>query len=71
MILQAHPNVKGIASLPYFSMQELMELSGVGIVKASQILALAEISKEFPGKMQKSICVLILRSPLRIILWRT
>lgn len=53
MILQAHPNVKGIASLPYFSMQELMELSGVGIVKASQILALAEISKRISRQNAK------------------
>lgn len=53
MILQAHPNVKGIASLPYFSMQELMELSGVGIVKASRILALAEISKRISRQNAK------------------
>lgn len=52
-ILNAHPVYPGINGLNYLSPDELMQISGVGKVKASQILALAELSKRMAGKKFK------------------
>ena len=45
MILNNHPTYKGLAGLNYRRFEELVNISGVGKVKACQILALTEISK--------------------------
>ena len=45
LILNAHPIYKGLAGLNYRYLNELMDIKGVGKVKASQILAVVEISR--------------------------
>lgn len=44
-ILNSHPIYKGLNGLNYRHVNDLMSISGVGKVKASQILALNEISR--------------------------
>ncbi len=44
-ILDAHPNYKGLVSINYLSISELMKISGIGNVKAIQLVCIAEISK--------------------------
>lgn len=45
MILDAHPIHKGLAGLNFLTVKELMELSGIGQVKAVQITCISELSK--------------------------
>ena len=45
MILNSHPVYKGLKSINYRSVSDLMTIHGVGKSKAAQIMALAEISK--------------------------
>ncbi len=44
-ILEAHPYYQGILGIFHLSLEELKKLSGIGMVKAVQILAVAELSK--------------------------
>lgn len=52
-ILNSHPVHKGLAGLNHRNPRELMELRGVGKVKAAQIIALTEISKRIASSEKK------------------
>ena len=45
-ILNSHPVYKGLSGLNYRHINELTSLPGVGKVKAAQVIALTEISRE-------------------------
>jgi DNA repair protein RadC len=45
LILNSHPVYKGLNGLNYLNMTELTKISGIGKVKACQIMALAEVSR--------------------------
>ena len=52
-ILNAHPIYKGLAGLNHRNPKELMDLRGVGKVKAAQILAITEISRRIATTERK------------------
>jgi DNA repair protein RadC len=52
-ILNSHPVYKGLSGLNHRHPKELMEIKGVGKVKAAQILALTEISKRIVSSERK------------------
>ena len=63
-ILNSHPVYKGLAGLNYLSLPELMKISGIGKVKACQIMAIAEVSRRMSMKTFKS--TLVFNSPQSI-----
>ena len=54
LILNSHPVHKGLVGLNYMSVDELTDIKGVGKMKASQIAALAEISRRLASHAFKS-----------------
>ena len=52
-ILNSHPIYKGLGGLNHRNPKELMDIRGVGKVKAAQILALTEISKRIASAERK------------------
>ena len=57
MILNDHPRHKGLHGLNYRHLNDLMRIPGVGKTKASQIIALTEISRRMSSEKRKeNIC---------------
>ena len=54
LILNSNPVYKGLPGLCYTNPTELMKISGVGRTKASQILALTELSKRLSSESFKN-----------------
>ena len=55
-ILEIHPYYKGLLGIFHLSLEELRKLSGIGTVKAMQILALGELSKRLAAaKVQDKV----------------
>lgn len=52
-ILAMHPVYKGIAGLNFLTHKELMKVNGVGPVKATQLLCIAELSKRIAKTVNK------------------
>ena len=50
IILNDHPIYKGLSGLNYRYLNDLIQIPGVGKVKASQIIALTEISKRIASE---------------------
>ena len=61
IILNDHPIYKGLSGLNYRYLNELIQIPGVGKVKASQIIALTEISKRIASERTEK--ALSLNSP--------
>lgn len=55
-VLNAHILHKGLVGLSYMRREELLSIKGIGNIKATQILAVAELSKRITGtKLKKDI----------------
>ena len=52
-ILNDHPLHKGLYGLNYRHINDLMEIPGVGLTKASQVMALTEISRRMSSEHKK------------------
>lgn len=57
-ILDSHPIYKGLIGINYLSISELMRISGIGRVKAIQLVCVAEISKRISRLSYKNNIVL-------------
>ena len=56
-ILNDHPMHKGLYGLNYRHINDLMQIQGIGLTKASQIMALTEISRRMSSEhKKKEIC---------------
>ncbi len=53
-ILDAHPIYKGLVSINYLTIKELTKISGIGNVKAIQLVCIAEISKRISKSSYKN-----------------
>lgn len=53
-ILQAHPSYKGLIGLHHLTRKDLMQIPGVGKVKAVQILCAVELSKRLARECKSS-----------------
>ncbi len=54
-ILNAHPLHKGVVGLNYLSADQLMEIDGIGAVKAVQMKCIAELSKRMARSEHKPL----------------
>lgn len=52
-VLQLHPSYKGLAGLYHLTIRELVQVRGIGKVKAIQILCMAELAKRMAREKRK------------------
>lgn len=68
-ILQLHPSYKGLLGLHHLTQRDLMRISGIGRVKAIQILCAVELSKRLSGNVRVKLPIFAARNNWRLILW--